>query len=482
MNLEQGAKGNASAVAAFAVAISIFVVLVPEASGAPIGETADPQVWDQVKRFLSLRDAPVQIAVVGCLLLGINCGLIGSFVVVRRLALAGDAISHAILPGIAVGFLWSMSKDPLALFAGAVAAGLLGSFVAGMITRTTRIKQDAALGIVLAGFFAAGVVLIDRINALPTSGKSGLDTIFFGSTAGMSWGSVIIIGGVTLATLLVVVAFYRQLLASSFDPGFARSIGIPERLVHHAQMLMLAFSVVVAVQAVGVVLVSAMLIIPPSTAYLLTDRMHRVVVVSCLVGMVAAVLGAFCSFLDPRLPTGPFIVLAGGFFFAAAFFFAPRHGVVKRWLHQRRLREKTARENTLKAMYHVLEEAGPGGVWIPISELAERRRVDESVLLREVGKLVKGGFARSDGHSVAFSDPGWERACEIVRNHRLWELYLTHAADIAPDHVHDDAEKIEHVLGPEVVRELERRLGFAREDPHGRQIPGSREIGAGAPG
>jgi manganese/zinc/iron transport system permease protein len=241
--------------------------------------------------------------------------------------------------------------------------------------------------------------------------------------------------------------------------------------------------VVVSLQAVGVVLVSAMLITPAATAYLLTDRMHRMLFLAAAFGLAAGALGSFLSFLGNNLPTGPFIVVSATACFGVAFLFGPRRGLVVRWWRQRSRSGRIQRENTLKAVYHVLEGRGFQGEGVSLRELAERRRETIEEARSQAAELTRHRFATMEPEdSVIYLTPsGWQRACTIVRNHRLWELYLTHAASIPADHVHDDAEKIEHVLGEEVVRELERRLNFATEDPHGRKIPGLADVEQGLP-
>ena len=243
-------------------------------------------------------------------------------------------------------------------------------------------------------------------------------------------------------------------------------------------MLLLAFAVVVALQAVGVVLVSAMLITPAAAAYLLTDRMHRMLILAALFGMLAGALGAFTSFLGNNLPTGPFMVLSASVVFTLAFLFGPRHGVAVRWWKRRSRASRIGRENTLKSVYRVLEERNFRGEGVSLRELAELRRQSIEDSRAQGGELARHGLVSTheEGNILFFTPSGWQRACEIVRNHRLWELYLTNAVQFAPDHVHEDADKIEHVLGTETVRELERRLQFAKKDPHGRLIPGLEDI------
>jgi len=228
--------------------------------------------------------------------------------------------------------------------------------------------------------------------------------------------------------------------------------------------------------------VSAMLITPAAAAYLLTDRMNWMLLLAAVFGMLAGAAGAFFSFLGPNLPTGPFMVLGATAVFSGAFLFGPRHGVVTRWWRQRSRSQRIQRENTLKSVYHVLEARGFQGEGVSLRELAERRRESVEEAQQQAAQLRRHGLATlaEDGNMIFTTPAGWQLACAIVRNHRLWELYLTNAAHIAADHVHDDAEKIEHILGEEVVRELERRLNFATTDPHGRKIPGWADMQKGS--
>ena len=458
----------------------LALLLLPalQASAAKIGEISDTSLTEQAVRFITFRDPSVRFAVMGSILLGLSCGLLGSFIVVRKMALVGDTLSHAVLPGVALGFMWNMTKDPVAIFVGAVVAGILGTLLVSLIGQTTRLKEDTALGLVLASFFAVGVCLLTRIQNLPSGNKSGIDKFMFGQAAAIGPADLKLMAVVTIVVLITVILLYKELLATSFDAAFARVCGFPIQIIHHGLMLLLAFSVVIALQAVGVVLVSAMLITPAATAYLLTDRMSRMLVLASVIGMGSGVLGSFLSFLGNNLPTGPFMVLAASTMFAVAFLFSPKQGVVVRWWRLRSRARRTRRENTLKAVYHVLEDRGFAGESVTLRELAERRRetIEEARdLSRELARH-RLATLHDEGNMVLLTPEGWQTAASIVRNHRLWELYLTNAARIAADHVHDDAEKIEHVLGEDVVRQLERLLDHARQDPHGKVIPGAEEI------
>ncbi|MEZ5301822.1 MAG: metal ABC transporter permease [Verrucomicrobiales bacterium] len=450
---------------------------------ARASELSDASAWEQAVRFFTFQDTSVRLALIGCLMLGLNCGLLGGFIVVRRLALVGDTLSHAVLPGIALGFLWNMTKDPLAILVGATAVGLFGVVVVDWLTRTTRLKQDAALGLVLSTFYAVGIVLLTRINKMGVGGQSGLEQFMFGQASALNGEDIALIAATTGLSVLLIALFFRGLLTLSFHRDYGASLGLPMGFLHHALMLLTAFAIVVSMQAVGVVLVSAMLIIPAASAYLMTDRMHRLLWIAAGVGMVSAALGAFFSFLGGGLPTGPFMVLAGTAIFAACFFFSPRYGWVTRAWRQRSRRQRTRRENTLKAMYRVLEDRDFHGEGVSLLELASLRRETLEESTARVRDLVGAGLATmaEEGAMAHFTPEGYQQACVIVRNHRLWELYLTDIAAYEPDHVHDDAEKVEHVLGEEAVRQIERSLRFPHEDPHGRPIPGVRDMLAAAP-
>jgi manganese/zinc/iron transport system permease protein len=466
----------------FCLLAILVIASVAPAGAVRIGEISDNSLGEQALRFFTFQDPAVRYALIGSILLGVTCGLLGSFIVVRKMALVGDALSHAVLPGVALGFLWNMSKDPLAIFLGATVAGLAGAFAVGLIKQTTRLKEDTALGMVLATFFAVGICLMTMIQRLPTGNKSGLDKFLFGQAAAIGPEDLRLMAIIAGFAILAVFVFYKEFLVTSFDEDFARSTGLPVRVIHYGLMLLLAFAVVIALQAVGVVLVSAMLITPAAAAYLLTDRMSRMLLLAAVFGMLAGATGAFFSFLGPSLPTGPFMVLGATFVFTGAFFFGPRHGVVTRWWRQRSRAQRVQRENTLKSAYHVLEGRDFKGEGVSLRELAERRRETVEEARAQAEQLRRHGLAtlHEEGNMIFLTPSGWQHACAIVRNHRLWELYLTNAAQIAADHVHDDAERIEHVLGEEVVRELERRLNYATKDPHGRPIPGWADVNVGA--
>ena len=300
----------------------------------------------------------------------------------------------------------------------------------------------------------------------------------FGQAAALGENDIVLMLVTTVITLVVVTICYRGLLVMSFDREFGQTTGLPMDWLHHVIMLLTAFAIVVAMQAVGVVLVSSMLIIPAASAYLLTDRMHHLLIYAAIIGMGTAVFGAFLSFLGNNMPTGPFMVLAGTLVFTVCFLFSPRYGWWTRLWRLRSRRLRTEREDTLKAIYRVLEDREFHGEGVSAFDVAEVRKDTVEEILARVHNLVKAGLATDseEGQMIHFTPKGYQQACMIVRNHRLWELYLTNVARYSADHVHEDAELVEHVLGEDTVRRLERRLKFPNKDPHGKAIPSVRDM------
>lgn len=408
-------------------------------------------------------------AVLAAILLGAGCGLLGCFVVLRRVALMGDAVSHAVLPGVVAGLIYSPERNPGVIFMFAALAGLLGAGLVRLMMVSTRLKSDAALGIVLATFFAFGIMWQSR-NQQDTV---GVMNFLFGNIGSIDASDLRMMLMTTSILVVTMFLLRRPLLMVSFDEGFSQGLGYPVRMLNGVFYFLLTFSVVVALQAVGVVLVSAMLITPAAAAYLLTDRFERMLLLSVLFGVGSGIMGGLVSAEVDGLPTGPVIALCATALFGIIYLLAPRHGVLSRMMRTIRRRMRVRRENMLKAIYQIHEAEGFAHEEVSVLMLARKRGQTEENVIKDCKALLSRGFIEmaEDGVSLHLSRLGWKRAMEIVRNHRLWELYLTNEADYAEDHVHEDAEKIEHILEPGIVRQLEQHLDFPELDPHGKPIP-----------
>ncbi len=287
-------------------------------------------------------DYTLRTVALGSAVLGVVSGTLGTFAVLRQQGLLGDAISHAALPGIAVAFLLTGSKISLALIAGAAIAGWLATRVVTLIAGSTRIKYDSALGLVLAVFFGVGLVLLTFIQRIPTANQAGLDAFLFGQAASLVMQDVVIMAVIGSISLGCVAVFWKEFKLLSFDPEFGRSLGIPMSVVDTALTTLLVLAIVIGLQTVGVVLMSAMIIAPAAAARQWTDRLGLMVVLSAAVGAAAGVSGAVLSAYVPNLPTGPTIVLVIGAIVLVSLLLAPNRGLVWRyireWRNGRRLR------------------------------------------------------------------------------------------------------------------------------------------------
>lgn len=269
----------------------------------------------------------LRTAFVTSVVVGIACGTIGCFIVLRGLALMGDAISHAVLPGVAVSFMLGIS-----FFYGAVAAGVLTALGIGYVNQRSRIKSDSSIGIVFTAFLALGIILIAKAGS-----SLDLTTILFGNVLSVRSHDMWVTLAVGAVVVAVVIAFFKEFLISTFDPVMAAAYGLPVRGLHYTLMLLLTLVTVASMQTVGVVLVVAMLITPASTAYLLTNRLRTMVMLSAAFGVLAAVVGLWLSFTY-NLQSGAVMVLASFAVFVLVFLLAPRQGVLVRALHKHRQR------------------------------------------------------------------------------------------------------------------------------------------------
>jgi manganese/zinc/iron transport system permease protein len=408
----------------------------------------------------------------GASLLGVTGGVLGCFALLRRQSLLGDALAHAALPGICVGYLLTRSKDPAPLFVGALVAGLIGSLTILVITRNSRIKQDSAIGMVLSVFFGVGIVLLTYIQKLPLGNQSGLDHFLFGQAATLLPRDIRVMAVMALTVLLVTALLFKELKLLCFDRDFADAIGLPSRRLEFLLTTLLVVVVVVGLQTVGVVLIVATLITPAAAARQWTERLSVMLVLAALIGGASGAVGALLSASVPNLPTGPVIVLSASAVLIVSLLFAPRRGLVWVALEERRVARRIRRENLLKDLY-AWGERRPGR-WadpVPASVVMGLRGQSGTQLTRTARRLRARGMLAQSPDGMQLTDRGLRAAEDVVRKHRLWELYLTRRLELPSDHVHRDADTMEHALTDEAVSALEEVLGHPETDPHGRPIP-----------
>ncbi len=309
---------------------------------------------------LLFTDYTLGMVAMGSATLGIVSGSLGTYAVLRGQSLLGDAISHAALPGIAIAFLLTGSKTPIVLMAGAGAAGWLATLLIMSVTQTTRIKYDSMLGIVLSVFFGIGLVLLTFIQRRPDATQAGLDTFLFGQAAALVQRDVVTMAALGGTGLVLMVIFWKELKLLSFDPEFGRTVGFPMRRLDVLLTTLLVIAIVIGLQTVGVVLMSAMIVAPAAAGRQWTDRLGWMVVISAALGALAGVSGAVVSSTMQNMPTGPTIVLCMGGIVLVSLLLAPNRGIVWRWIRERRNARRLQVEAVLLDLYALgLQHADP---------------------------------------------------------------------------------------------------------------------------
>lgn len=432
------------------------------------------ELFNELAMYFGPDGSTRRVVMLGCVLLGMSSGVLGTFALLRRQSLLGDAMAHSALPGVCLAFLLTGTKHPLFFLLGAMASGLLGAWIVSLITTHSRIKNDTAIGLVLSVFFGFGVVLLTYIQKSGAGNQSGLDTFLFGKAAFLLYSDIYVLGGMCALLVLLVWFFFKEFKLLSFDPGFGASVGLPMKALDLFLTSLVVISVMIGLQVVGVILMAALLIIPAAAARQWTDKLERMCLIAAGVGAFSGVLGAFCSAVLPKMPTGPVMVLAASSIFLTSLFFAPKRGLVFTWWKQRQNRIRITRENILKCLYKLLEPAHDWERFVSPSEVCPYLSMTSQVLEGRCDQLAEDGLLRKqsgDTLQYALTEAGLKEAKRVVRNHRLWELYLTHRVELASDHVHRDAEEMEHILPPELIAQLEAMFDESEHDPHGKPIP-----------
>jgi len=408
----------------------------------------------------------------GAMVLGVTAGSLGCFAVLRRHSLLGDALAHAALPGVCIAFLigtWAGvdPKQPMLLLSGALGTAWVGTLLILGITRSTRLKQDAAIGIVLSVFFGAGMVLLTYLQSMDNAQQAGLDKFLFGQAAALTRADVIamaVFAAVVLGTLFV---FYRPFKLLVFDAEHAASLGIHVRRYEVLLVSLMVVAVVLGLRTVGVVLMAAMLVTPAAAARQWTDRFGLMIAIAGVIGMAAGAAGAWISALETRIPTGPVIVLAATALLLVSLLVSPRRGLLWAWIRRRRNRKRIRVENMLKDFWRLSERDSSYAAPRAVSDVIAVRGASQ----RAIDEAEARGFIRRSGTQLQLTESGLLRASRVVRNHRIWEAYLSNRLELADDHLHRDAEDMEHALDDEVIEQIDAALGHPARDPHGRPIP-----------
>ncbi|HMP76379.1 MAG TPA: metal ABC transporter permease [Kiritimatiellia bacterium] len=408
--------------------------------------------------------------VAAALLSALSCALLGNFLLVRRLSLMGDAISHAVLPGLAIAFLVTGSRDAGPMLLGAILAGLLTALLTQGIAHAGRVEENASMGVVFTTLFALGLVLIvraaDKVDLDPSCVLYGaleltpLDTM---PVAGWVVPRAVVMNAAVLAVnLLVVRLFFKELTIGAFDPLLAETQGFRPRWMHQLLMALVALTAVACFETVGSILVVAMLVVPAAAARLLAHRLPGMIVWSLVLAAASAVLGHLGALVIPGwfgyadTTTAGMMAVAAGGLFLLALVFAPQEGLVARAWNQTSLRMRIAMEDALAALYR-REEAG-----------REMHPLPADFWLR---RLWRRGFTEPGSNGWRLTPRGREEATGLIRSHRLWERYLVDQANVNPGQAHHASERLEHVTTHGLREDLDAALDRPLQDPHGREIP-----------
>ena len=413
----------------------------------------------------------------------VACSLVGNFLVLRRMSMLGDAITHAVLPGLAVAFVVTESRSSFPMFVGAAVVGLCTAFFTEWISTSGRVDEGASLGVVFTTLFALGLVLIvhwiDRVDL-------DANCVLYGSIELTPLETVqilsfhvprafLILSIVLGLNTLAIVCFYKELKLASFDSGLASSVGFSPAIIHYALMTLVAITAVASFESVGSVLVVAMMVVPPATAFLLTRRLSQMLIVSALIASLSGIFGHLSAIAIPSwfgfrsTSTAGMMAVTAGLLFMLAAMFAPRGGIVIRMWHQILLGLHILADDIVALLYRVEEKQArteSEAHWIREVLLCNRlafMAVKRWLLLR--------GELSIEGNKLSLTEQGHLRAQNLVRSHRLWEQYLLDEVGLDPSRIHPQAEKMEHYTDKSLRQKLHQAIDNQEVDPHGSPIP-----------
>jgi len=461
---------SAFKIAGYGLTAAMFLIAGTLATGHCAGDIHHIQsasLLPELIRVFTFQDYNTRVVVAGTTLLGFAAGLIGTFLVLRKRALLSDTLSHATLPGIALAFivmtlLTGDGKHLPALITGAAIFSVIGTASVLAIQRFSRLKDDAALGIVLSVYFGLGIALMGMATRMDAGNAAGLSSFIYGKTASMLFSDALLIAITALVAAVTCLLFFKEFALVCFDADYGMTQGWPVGRLDFFMMALVVLVTVIGLQAVGLILVVALLIIPAASARFWTYRLSAMLWLSGIFGALSGFLGSGISALLANLPAGAVIVLAASFFFLLSLVFGSARGLLHLGFERLRLKRKIMAENLLRDLHEWSETAPGGGSGPkgPHTKALMARRAWSPARLRQTVKRLKGQalVRMATDDRIVLTASGKHAAMEVVRRHRLWETYLITHADVAPAVVDLNADRIEHVLAPDLIRELEKKL------------------------
>ena len=424
-------------------------------------------------------------------LCAIAASLLGNFLVLRRLSLMGDAISHSVLPGIAAAFLFSGTRGSVVVLIGAASMGLLTVWLTELIRKYGKVEESAAIGVVFTSLFAVGLIMMvragDKIDLDPSCVLYGnLEMIILEKVAtpfGEVPQVVVTISVVCLLNAICIAVFFKQWQLSTFDPLLSQAQGISPTLFHYMLASLVAVTCIASFEAVGNILVVAMLVVPAATAFLLCKQLHTMILVSVVIGTASAITGHMLAISVPvafgfkSVNSAAMMAVASGIFLVIAVIASPKAGVLVRLIEQRTVARKIIGEDILALLYrHSERSMENNNILENRSVLAKRDiAVQLKITLQRLSsvtsQLVRNGWVSMTQTSVALTDKGHRVAQNLIRSHRLWEQYLSVEVNASDARLHAQAESLEHFTNSSMRDKLDAETGQSMLDPHGRSIP-----------
>ena len=424
-------------------------------------------------------------------LCAIAASLLGNFLVLRRLSLMGDAISHSVLPGIAAAFLFSGTRGSVVVLIGAASMGLLTVWLTELIRKYGKVEESAAIGVVFTSLFAVGLIMMvragDKIDLDPSCVLYGnLEMIILEKVAtpfGEVPQVVVTISVVCLLNAICIAVFFKQWQVSTFDPLLSQAQGISPTLFHYMLASLVAVTCIASFEAVGNILVVAMLVVPAATAFLLCKRLPAMILVSVVIGTASAITGHMLAISVPvafgfkSVNSAAMMAVASGIFLVIAVIASPKAGVLVRLIEQRTVARKIIGEDILALLYRHSERRMENNN-IPENrsvlakrDIAEQLKITLQRLSSVTSELVRNGWVSMTQTSVALTDKGNRVAQNLIRSHRLWEQYLSVEVNASDARLHAQAESLEHFTNSSMRDKLDAETGQSMLDPHGRSIP-----------
>ncbi|MGM0751184.1 MAG: metal ABC transporter permease [Bacillota bacterium] len=399
-----------------------------------------------------LTDGNTQWVLLSTLLLGIASGVLGSFALLRKQSLIGDAVAHAALPGICFAFMFMGEKNFFVLLIGAAATGLLAAYTIQLITNTTRIKEDTAICLVLSVFFGLGIVLLTKVAQMPTGNQSGLDDFIFGQAASLVGRDVQLMGLTAAALIIITSLLFKEFKVSTFDPQFARGIGLPVGFLNFLFVSLLVITVVIGIQAVGVILMAAMLITPAISARYWTDSLRTMVFISGMVGGLSGAVGTLISTLGKGLSTGPFIVLTATVIFIISMLFSPKRGLISVILKRLKNDDRLAMRFILKKMYE------SGKPTIRIDHLFQQSNISTLRFNRVLKHLMKKGYLNQEDGILTITKSGLMKAEQFSFVDEIMELKEMYPSELGSLDIQWLEKEEKEALSKEQLTKLQMKM------------------------